>query len=256
MRIVCSVRAGLALGLLCCALLPGCKLFERRAEEDPMKGQWPAAPPTAEKGKDAPKAGDAPAQDNSTAPPPLPVPSTASVTSLAALTSGANQTLEPRAPAPGPVTGTLTSNPGQSPGIALAPPQPGAPVPGTAATAQPPVVLMPPIVLGNPEPAGPPGSPTPPPPVVAPPPDPGFRSVGAPPVVQTFDQAHQELQARGVNVNNQNLEQIGPDTWRFSCTIPDYRDSNHVTPFQATAPGEGGLAAIRAVLDQIDKAPR
>jgi hypothetical protein len=70
-----------------------------------------------------------------------------------------------------------------------------------------------------------------------------------------WQQVQDQLATRGVTY--QHLETSGDDgRWKFSCAIPDRRNPATRHVYEAVAAGESGLAAIRAVLAQIDQEPR
>lgn len=71
------------------------------------------------------------------------------------------------------------------------------------------------------------------------------------PAKLSYEEAQAKLQARGVNW--QVLKRVGGDRWFFQCTIPDPRDPYTQLNFEVTAPGRGGVAAMEAVLRQIEE---
>jgi hypothetical protein len=81
----------------------------------------------------------------------------------------------------------------------------------------------------------------------------GFTLTSATNQGDGYQQAQQILTQRGVTY--QRLETTDNGLWHFICSIPD-RQSGEVSKYEASLPGEGGLAAIRAVLNQIDQERR
>jgi hypothetical protein len=70
-----------------------------------------------------------------------------------------------------------------------------------------------------------------------------------------YAQAQEMLRARGVTW--QRLETWGEGgEWKFSCSIPNPQNPSIRRNYEYRAPGEYGLAAIRAVLEQIDRERR
>ncbi len=256
------LRSGTARALLCFALLSGCKSFgDRRSEDDdPIRGQYPATPPAPGKlAANDPLVG-VPAASSSAELPPMPAPSSA--LSVAAL-NGVNQTLDPHPPPE--QFATLTSSTGPPGDILLSHPLPAdGGAPAVAASDQNPVAFTGQVLPADGDPSHP-GS-LPPAtsfPQAAPPqgvsfpaassPPPGLHSASLTPTITSFPQAVQELTGRGMIDNH--FEEIGPDDWRFDCTIRDPRHPANVRGYSATALGEHGLNAVRAVLTQIDQDP-
>jgi hypothetical protein len=65
-------------------------------------------------------------------------------------------------------------------------------------------------------------------------------------------QLQDALKAR--RVTSQRLETWGDGgEWRFWCRVPRADNPNLGRVYEAKAPGENGMAAIRAVLEQIDQ---
>lgn len=244
-RCVPRLRFGLVIvGLLSCTLVSGCKLTGDKVEGDPLKGDLvrPPTPPTASKEA-------APSSASSSSSPSLPeIPSPATVTSTAALAGGVKQTLDPH-----PVLVSNTNGADLNPGILLSPPQPVNDPPAASSPGdEGPVSLTGQVVplpsepvpqssaFGAVEAAG------------TRPIDPGFTQAPPAPVLQSFAQLEAEERSRGVSLH-EGPTQIGPDLWEFSCFVPDPQHPNQATCFTARAPGEGGLAAVRKVLADIDR---
>jgi hypothetical protein len=66
-----------------------------------------------------------------------------------------------------------------------------------------------------------------------------------------FEQLQGMLAARGVTW--QRLELVEGDLWKFSCAIPKRDNPSIRSNFEVQATGPGGLAAMRAVIAEIDK---
>ncbi len=67
-----------------------------------------------------------------------------------------------------------------------------------------------------------------------------------------YQQLQEMLRVRGVSW--QRLETWGDaGEWKFRCSVPDPQKPGTGHNYEARAAGENGLAAIRAVLDQIDR---
>jgi hypothetical protein len=69
--------------------------------------------------------------------------------------------------------------------------------------------------------------------------------------ITTMEQAYAALKQRGVTWSN--LQQLDRGEWKFICAIPNPQNATNQTKYVGSAPGENGLAAIRAILDQIDR---
>jgi hypothetical protein len=66
-----------------------------------------------------------------------------------------------------------------------------------------------------------------------------------------YQQVMEKLRARGMTW--MRLETTGESGWwKFSCTIADRQNPGIEQRYEATGNGEGGLAAMRAVLEKID----
>jgi hypothetical protein len=79
---------------------------------------------------------------------------------------------------------------------------------------------------------------------------PTLPAPASPPGVNTFEQAKRELEARGVLW--QRLDMVGPGgEWKYSCSIPNKQNPRLQRTYEAKA--NDPVAAIRAVLDQLDK---
>jgi hypothetical protein len=78
--------------------------------------------------------------------------------------------------------------------------------------------------------------------------------VGGPPR-DSHAQILEELRARGAS--RFNLVAVG-DTgeWKFSCSVADKPNADMLQRYESRAFGEDGLAAMRAVLEQIDRERR
>jgi hypothetical protein len=236
-------RRGLA-WCVALALFAGCQNASPRGSgPDPLVTSSTLAPSTAAGG------GAAPAPGTTNAVPPFP-PAT-SVSSPAALAgggmpapapdSGHNDLRMPALPTGNPTpVAPATSTPGSTPGW----PQNGAPVPSTSG-------------LQSPEAAGNAGRLTP----VAATPAPtvpfhctptGGAAPGPAGGTDTYLQLQEMLRVRGVSW--QRLEMVGDaGEWTFRCAIPNPQTPNIRRNYQARAVGDCGLAAIRAVIDQIDR---
>lgn len=192
----------------------------------------PPAPADSAKGAAPPDAGVHP---TSSSVPEIPAPTTS--VSQAALAAGAGQTLDPNASFGGGTPGVLLSQP-RSPAS-----QPPAPNP----TDECPVVLTDQVI--------PLSSNQPPATASAAPPPSEFESAGPPPHLQSFTQVDDALQARHVVSHDLTESPPGSNVWQIVCHVQSPTDPAKVIEFKAVAPGEGGLAAIRAVLAQIDQYP-
>jgi hypothetical protein len=200
-------------------MLTGCSDFGQSLGFDPLLGGPPLRPATA---------GAPPAA----APTPLPLPTANSSLSTAALAAGGPRPLDSgqdlRIGSPIASAGNDgwarqgSSNPDGS-GVTLQPPQPISEAPPKRDL----------VAVSNPGlPRDPPGP------------------SSAPAGIATLEQAQKELDARGVLW--QNLVKVGPNgEWKFSCSIPNRQNprQQRTYEFRASDP----IAAIRAVLEQIDK---
>lgn len=72
--------------------------------------------------------------------------------------------------------------------------------------------------------------------------------------IDTYAQAQEQLAARGVV--NQQLRQCSNGVWEFSCAVADPQHPDVNPRFEAKASGENGVAAIRAVIQEIDAKPQ
>jgi hypothetical protein len=224
-------RAAWCLGLI---LLAGCS-GSNYLEHDPLVGGPPLrAPGSPAPGTGTAAAGAAAAGGGAGALPPL--PATHSLTSQAALASGTAPAADSGkdlringAPTPGVPVSTWSGNAqAAGSGASLRGPEPvgGGPAarPGT-----------------TPAPAGSPYTLTS---TVAPAP----AAVGG---GDTYLQLQEMLKSRGVTW--QRLEPWGDGgEWKFRCSVPDPQNRAIHRNYEARAPGEYGLAAIRAVIQQID----
>lgn len=71
----------------------------------------------------------------------------------------------------------------------------------------------------------------------------------------SYEQLQKQLLAHGV-VWQQLKTGLGPDEWSFECEIPDPQRQGLLTHFDGKAVGDNGLAAIRAVLADIESAKK
>jgi hypothetical protein len=231
-----ALPRGLAWGVVL-ALLAGCQNSSPRAAgPDPLVTSGMPTPPAA--------GGAAVATGGTNA---LSFPPATSVSSTGALASGSM-------PAPAPdsnrndlrIQGVPTGNP--------TPVAPGTSTPGWPQNGSPPPSTS---GLQSPEAAGSAGRLTP----VATTPGPtvpycftsgGGAAPGAAGGIDTYLQLQEMLRARGVSW--QWLETVGTaGEWRFRCAIPNPQNRNLRRTYEARAVGDGGLAAIRAVIEQIDR---
>ena len=93
------------------------------------------------------------------------------------------------------------------------------------------------------------------PPTPVGPPFPAVSGPASPPAAVDYGQLEDMLTQRGALF--QSLE--GPDehgAWRFSCGVPSREQAGAVHRIELTAPGDRGLAAMKAVIDQIDQYQR
>jgi hypothetical protein len=80
----------------------------------------------------------------------------------------------------------------------------------------------------------------------------GPAAPGPVPPGDSYPQLQEALRARGVSW--QRLETWGDaGEWKFRCSVPDPQKPGTGHNYEARAVGEYGLAAIRAVIDQIDR---
>src|SRR5262249_30639000 len=86
-------------------------------------------------------------------------------------------------------------------------------------------------------------------------PGPGVtRAVAPAPRFDSYQQAQDLLVSLGVT--EQVLETTGDKgDWHFLCKVPDPRKPGSKLVFEGTAPGENGLAVIRAVLRKMEDSP-
>jgi hypothetical protein len=68
----------------------------------------------------------------------------------------------------------------------------------------------------------------------------------------SYEQLQHQLQARGVSWQ-QLKTGLAADEWLFVCAVPHPGQNNLERHYEARAVGSGGLAAIRAVIQEIDK---
>jgi hypothetical protein len=68
----------------------------------------------------------------------------------------------------------------------------------------------------------------------------------------SYEALQQQLLARGVTWQ-QLKTGTAPDEWHFVCSVPHPEQNNIERQYEARAVGAGGLAAIRAVIQEIDK---
>jgi hypothetical protein len=200
------------------ALFAGCETAGRRNPDDVLfGGSGPPPPPIPSGGKPATATASGPAA-NTTPLPPLPPPGPSS--SLASLTTGGNTAPENDRTARAPAVTPVPDNGAWRGSATLHGPQP-ADDPGGRIT-----------------PVGATGSPA------AMPPAGGVSR-------DSYQQVMDKLKARGMTW--MRLETTGESgSWKFSCTVADKQNPGIEQRYEAAAPGEGGLAAMRAVLDKID----
>lgn len=74
------------------------------------------------------------------------------------------------------------------------------------------------------------------------------------PALGSYESVQEQLRARGVVW--QQLRQVENEEWHFICAIPDPRQGNLRRNYEARAVGRHGLAAIQAVLEEIDRDQR
>jgi len=74
----------------------------------------------------------------------------------------------------------------------------------------------------------------------------------AAPATDSFEQVQQMLLQRGV-VWQQLKTGSGPGEWLFSCAIPDPQNPKFRVNYEARAVGPNGVAAMKAVIAQIDQ---
>jgi hypothetical protein len=168
---------------------------------------------------------DSPEAKEPTLPPPQ------GPTSPAALTSGA-----PAAPAPA-TDKPVASTPPAGPAPKLQGPRPAAPESSARLT---PVAAPAPAA----DPAVRPASAV----VVTP----AVVTPAAPAASASYEQLQQMLEKRGVTWQ-QLKTGAKKDEWQFTCSIPRAGQSNLERQYEVSAVGPYGLAAIRAVIAEIDK---
>jgi hypothetical protein len=212
-----SLRRALLAPAVGLVLFAGCETAGRRDPNDVLFGGTPAAPsPIPPPGRPVNAVAGAPAATTKPLP-PLPPPGPSST--LATLASGNNATAEnDRASRPAGVTPVPDG--GWRGGATLHGPQP-VDESGNRIT-----------------PVGATGS-----------------AVGVAPVggiaQDSYQQVMEKLKARGMTWNR--LETTGENgSWKFSCTVVDRNNPGIEQRYEASAPGEFGLAAMRAVLDKIE----
>jgi hypothetical protein len=72
------------------------------------------------------------------------------------------------------------------------------------------------------------------------------------PMSDSFQQLQEALRTR--HVSFQRLESWGDSgEWTFRCSVPKPDNPNLQTRYEAKAAGDNGLAAIRSVIEQIDR---
>ena len=211
-------------------LLAGCAPERTAANTDPLLGGVPlprSGPPAAPVAVAPPPP--------LVGPPPLP-PSSAALSTAALATGGATTDANPLRIGPPPISGppqpsVLTSSPREG-----ADPWHSAPAPGGA-------------MLKGPESIG--DASARPIAMIAPPTTGGTGTVAPAPARDAYADLQDKLSQRKVLF--QALE--GPDekdVWRFSCGVPSRDQAGAVHRIELSAPGDRGLNAIRAVIDQID----
>jgi hypothetical protein len=142
--------------------------------------------------------------------------------------AGGGSPLAALPPAQGPTSpAALVGNPGAAPtpparvetdtGITLGGPRPA---PGAAAAITPTAGVAPPAAMAAPE--------------------------------DSYEGLQQKLQARGVSWQ-QLKTGVARDEWLFVCAVPHPEQNNMERHYEARAVGPGGLAAIRAAIQEIDK---
>jgi hypothetical protein len=78
------------------------------------------------------------------------------------------------------------------------------------------------------------------------------QPTGAPTPESSYEALQQQLLARGVTWQ-QLKTGSARDEWQFYCSVPHPEQNNMERQYEARAVGPGGLAAIRAVIQEIDK---
>ena len=69
----------------------------------------------------------------------------------------------------------------------------------------------------------------------------------------SYEDLQQQLKARGVVWQQLRLVDPQRDEWDFICAIPNPQQNNLRRNYTTRAVGPSGLAAIRAVLEEIDR---
>ncbi len=218
--------AGLLLPVVVLLALGGCESgFGARQGGDPLLGIH--APPTP-----AQSVGDDAASTRAAANTLPPLPASPSVPNQAALASGTKQTPDdPRhelritTPPVVPV-----SSPGGAPGTVRV--DGPVPIPDSTSRTMP---VPPAASAGTRPPSG----------AVAPPPA----------SITTFEEAQQHLKRLGVVW--QRLDEVGPEQWKFQCSLPISGQKNLNRTYETQTPlPRDPLSAIRAVIDKIEKDQR
>jgi hypothetical protein len=208
-------RRALLAAAVGCVVLVGCESTGRRDPNDVLLGGTPPVPsPNATAGRSA----SAPA--TATKPlPPLPPPGPSST--LASLATSNNSASDnERTSRPAPVT-PVPDGGGRPGGATLHGPQP---VEDSGNRITP---------VGATGPTG------------------GLAAAGVP-AQDSFQQIMDQLKARGMTWNR--LETTGENGWwKFSCTIADRNNPGIEQRYEASGYGEYGLAAMRAVLEKIER---
>ena len=229
--------AGLAPFALSAGCAAGC-VPEPAFDNDPLLGGRPLprngspmAPPSGAVAA-APKPADGPPQ--------LPPPGPVSPAALAGSSSAADAGGLRIGPAPGALTAVPSNNAEAWRGSAN----------NSGATLKPPEAItdgsVKPIAVIAPSTAG----------VGPPPPVPGPYTGPAAPAAPVAADGYAQLQDMLAKRGTLYQQLTGPDdkgVWRFSCAVPrvDGQAGDHMC--EASAPGEGGLAAMRAALVKIDQ---
>jgi hypothetical protein len=198
-------------------LLAGCQTAGRHNPDDVLFGGTPSVPPPPIPAGGKPLTATAAGPGAGAAPlSPLPPPGPSS--SLASLTTGGNTTPENDRSSRAPAVTPVPDNGAWRGSATLHGPQPaddpGARITTVGATGT------------GPMPAG------------------GGSS-------DAYQQVMDKLKARGMTwMRLETTSEAG--SWKFSCTVADRANPGIEQRYEASAPGDGGLAAMRAVLDKID----
>lgn len=212
-------------------VLSGCESLGTRQQADPMLGiHAPSSPVSAPNAPTPPMAQAAaertpplPASYTAPGPAAVAVGETATPENARDLRMAGDAVAPPVLPAGGAARGV-------APGVTVGNPEPA----GTDSTSR-----LTPAAVGTLQPMG---APTPPPP--------GSTAAN----VRTFDEAQLFLKQHGVNWQRLDMEDDG--RWKYECSIPNPTNSRMNRTYQTSRPFPDPLSAIRAVITQIEQAPR